>query len=209
MATDKFDLGYMEHIYEPMFEKEGNRFKAILEIGVFEGDSIKEWHTRFPEAVIHGMDLGLVDVHGVNPNLVTVYSRVDAYKPESITRFMGIRPQGYDLIIEDGPHTLESQLFFVRNYGALLADEGIMVVEDIIHSGAREAIEQAIDKKEFEFVTHDMRGKQLSHWLRDRWKGGIDVIVLKKRKKVAPVLTSPMNQTLKSMLTKSGDKGDA
>jgi spermidine synthase len=209
MATDKFDLGYMEHIYEPMFEKEGNRFKAILELGVFDGESIKEWHTRFPGTVIHGIDSGLVDLHGVNPDLVTVYSRVDAYKPESITRFMGIRPQGYDLIIEDGPHTLESQLFFVRNYGALLSEDGIMVVEDIIHSGAREALEQAIDKKEFEFVTHDMRGKQLSNRLRDRWQSGIDVIVLKKRKKVAPVLTAPVNQTLKSMLTKSGDKGDA
>lgn len=211
MATDKFDLGYMRHIYDPMFEKEGSRIKAVLEIGVYEGESIKEWHARFPEAVVHGMDLGIVDVAGVDPNLVTVYSRVDAYRAESIVRFLGIRPQGYDLIIEDGPHTLESQLFFVRNYGALLADEGTMVVEDIIHPGALEKIEQAIDKKEFEVVRHDMRGKQLPLWLRDRWQSGLDVLVMKKRKKVAPapVASTPVSQTLKSMLSKPEDKTNA
>ena len=211
MATDKFDLGYMKHIYEPIFKKDGSRIKAILEIGVFEGDSLREWHSRFPQAIVHGVDLSTPNVTDLDPNLVTIYSGVDAYSTNSISRFLGIRPQGYDLIIDDGPHTLESQLFFVRNYGSLLADDGIMVLEDIIHQGAREKLEEAIDLEEFEVVRHDMRNKQLVEWLLNRWQTGLDVIVMRKRKKVeqAPVTSKSTAQSPKIVRSETEDKTNA
>lgn len=188
MTTDKYDLGYMEHIYKPLFKEEGSRIKAVLEIGVFQGDSIKEWHSHFPNAVVHGIDSGVVSVADVNPELVTVYSQVEAYAAETIAKFMQVRPEGYDLIIDDGPHTIDSQIYFVRNYGELLAEEGIMVLEDVIHAGALEKIESAVDKTNFEMIRYDMRGKQLSKDLLDRWQTGLDVIVLKKRKQSTIVI---------------------
>jgi predicted methyltransferase len=37
----------------------------------------------------------------------------------------------FDIIIDDGPHTLESMIFFIENYSKLLEEDGILVVEDV------------------------------------------------------------------------------
>jgi len=37
----------------------------------------------------------------------------------------------FDIMIDDGPHTLESMIFFIENYSKLLEDDGILVVEDV------------------------------------------------------------------------------
>ena len=37
----------------------------------------------------------------------------------------------FDLVLDDGPHSLESQIFFVKHYSKLLKDDGILIVEDI------------------------------------------------------------------------------
>ena len=38
---------------------------------------------------------------------------------------------GFDILIDDGPHTLESMKTFIQIYSKLLAKDGIMVVEDV------------------------------------------------------------------------------
>jgi hypothetical protein len=55
---------------------------------------------------------------------------VDAYTPELINLFKASGKK-FDMIVDDGPHTLESMLFFIKHYSALLTDDGILVVEDI------------------------------------------------------------------------------
>lgn len=35
------------------------------------------------------------------------------------------------MIIDDGPHSLESMLFFAKNYSQLLTDNGILIIEDV------------------------------------------------------------------------------
>jgi hypothetical protein len=37
----------------------------------------------------------------------------------------------YDIMIDDGPHTLESMIFFIKNYLPLLSENGILIIEDI------------------------------------------------------------------------------
>jgi hypothetical protein len=37
----------------------------------------------------------------------------------------------FDILIDDGPHTLDSMIFFVKHYLPLLNETGILVVEDI------------------------------------------------------------------------------
>ena len=39
--------------------------------------------------------------------------------------------QLFDLIIDDGPHTLDSMIFFVTHYLPLLNETGVLVIEDI------------------------------------------------------------------------------
>ena len=37
----------------------------------------------------------------------------------------------FDILIDDGPHTLDSMIFFLKNYSELLNDKGILVIEDV------------------------------------------------------------------------------
>jgi hypothetical protein len=37
----------------------------------------------------------------------------------------------FDVMIDDGPHTLESMLKFIRLYSKLMTDNGILIIEDI------------------------------------------------------------------------------
>lgn len=39
----------------------------------------------------------------------------------------------FDIIIDDGPHTLDSMIFFTYHFPQLLTDDGILVVEDVQH----------------------------------------------------------------------------
>lgn len=55
-GSDKGQHGYAE-IYEKHFESIRNSVKSVLELGVYEGKSLKMWREFFPNAQIHGLDI--------------------------------------------------------------------------------------------------------------------------------------------------------
>jgi len=70
---------------------------------------------------------------GVIPNdKVTIYAgpEYDAYKKETI-QLIQEKEGKFDIIIDDGPHTWESQKWFFENYYDLLNDDGVLFCEDI------------------------------------------------------------------------------
>lgn len=60
----------------------------------------------------------------------------------------------FDIIIDDGPHTWESQDWFFRNYYSLLNDGGILICEDI-HESYRNNL--AYIKRELGLYVLDLR----------------------------------------------------
>jgi hypothetical protein len=58
------------------------------------------------------------------------YFQRDAYTLDSFN-FMHKHGGKFALIVDDGSHTLEHQVWFCKNYPALLAPDGIAIVEDI------------------------------------------------------------------------------
>jgi phosphoribosylpyrophosphate synthetase len=64
------------------------------------------------------------------------YHIMDAFNKKSVSELETKHPDGFDIIIEDGPHTLESQIFAVQNYTQLLKDGGILIIEDVITTGS-------------------------------------------------------------------------
>ena len=56
-----------------------------------------------------------------------------------------------DIVIDDGPHTIESQIYFAANYSDLVKTGGLLIVEDIA------GLENA--KKIFEALPDYMDGK--------------------------------------------------
>jgi cephalosporin hydroxylase len=103
----------------------------LLEIGVQHGGSSLLWHEYLPEFF-----LDLVDTqdivpdkiwHNMDPKRYDFY-QADAYCKSALDVFSEFE---YDIIIDDGPHTLVSQQFTVQHYYPLLKSGGVMVIEDI------------------------------------------------------------------------------
>jgi hypothetical protein len=84
---------------------------------------------------------------GVTPNnKVAIYAgpEYDAYKKETI-QFIEEKEGKFDIIIDDGPHTWESQKWFFENYYDLLNEDGVLLCEDIHQSFYNEL--QILSKK--------------------------------------------------------------
>lgn len=108
--------GYME-IYDLLFGTPAR----LLELGVHRGASLALWKAAFPGCDVHGVDIRSVAVDGA-----TVWVG-DAYTHEMAADL----PGPFDVIVDDGPHTLQSMLFVAAHYTPLLSAGGLLVIEDI------------------------------------------------------------------------------
>jgi hypothetical protein len=133
-GTDKAEGHSYDTYYSLVLEKFTNKKGKLLEIGVQYGGSALLWHDYLPH-----FDLYLVDIRDqVFPNIWENMSRerytyriMDAFNMDSIKKISEENPEGFDIIIEDGPHTLESQFFAIKEYSKLLKKGGILIIEDV------------------------------------------------------------------------------
>jgi hypothetical protein len=124
------------HSYIPLYEKllSNKRLTAknVLEVGVNEGGSIKLSHDYFTNATIYGLDIipltNVCDEIRCEPRIKL--GRFDAYNETFFnSNFLG--KIKFDMILDDGPHTLESMIQFIKLYSQVMADDGILIIEDI------------------------------------------------------------------------------
>ena len=66
-----------------------------------------------------------------NNNRISVYHSSDAYEEKFFNDNFLNKDIKFDIMIDDGPHTLESMLTFIKLYSNVLANDGILVIEDI------------------------------------------------------------------------------
>ena len=111
--------------------------KNILEVGIYYGGSIKLWRDWFPKAQIYGVDvcdLSFIRSEKIlNDHHVTLFTNTNAYDDAFIKTNFRDNFIKFDMILDDGPHTLESNIWFIQNYLPLLAEDGILIIEDIQH----------------------------------------------------------------------------
>jgi len=125
--TDKSWRHQYLHVYEALFEPIRSKVKTVLEIGIFDGWSHKMWKDYFPKATIYGLDIDNRVMEDLDMERLS-FQFCNAYTSECVESFSGTT---FDVIVDDGPHTLDSQAFCVANYSKLLSKNGILVVEDI------------------------------------------------------------------------------
>ena len=131
--TDKNTIHSYLPTYQKIFANKKDTAKHILEIGICYGGSIKLWHDYFQNATIHALDImPLDDVWDQikNNNRISVYHS-DAYEEKFFNDNFLNKDIKFDIMIDDGPHTLESMLTFIKLYSNVLANDGILVIEDI------------------------------------------------------------------------------
>ncbi len=118
------------------------------------------WQDYLPRAKFIYLD-NVDAVHAkVYDNLDLKRSKIlfeDAYTQEAAAKVKKLEPEGIDFIIDDGPHTLESQCKFLSLYLPLLAEGGMAVIEDVQSTDWFTALEQQVPKG-YAFETIDLRG---------------------------------------------------
>lgn len=128
--TDKNTTHSYLDTYENLFNKKKDTAKNILEIGISTGGSIKLWHDYFTNATIYGIDIDdtrYIKADIKNNDRIKLLLNTNGYN-ESIPQSLNTK---FDVIIDDGPHTLESQINFIKLYSDLLEDDGILIIEDV------------------------------------------------------------------------------
>jgi cephalosporin hydroxylase len=161
--TDKNTTHSYLPLYTELFARLRTTAKNVLEIGIERGGSIALWNHYFENATIYGLDCMSYDnvwTELKKMDRVKLITDCDAYtvKPVSYFKHEGIK---FDVIIDDGPHTLESMLIFVQNYLPLLSDNGILIVEDIPHDNFLPPLLLAIPPYMRKYATvHDLRPKK-------------------------------------------------
>lgn len=133
--TDKSTIHSYDKIYDSIFKPYVDREGSLLEIGVYGGGSLLLWQEYFSKMKIIGLDIE----NNVPDTIFDMYDhdRVkyyleDAYSDETIDFLKRNNLDKYDIIIDDGPHTEESQLRFIDLYLRMVRKNGILVIEDIL-----------------------------------------------------------------------------
>jgi hypothetical protein len=124
--TDKYDHGFID-IYEPYFNDISNS-KHILEIGVYYGGSLKYLSDKFKDGNIYGIDIE--DKTQYDEDRVKTYI-VNQEDRDSLNGFLKEVDVEFDIIIDDGGHTMKQQQVSFGILFKRLKKGGIYILEDL------------------------------------------------------------------------------
>jgi hypothetical protein len=137
--TDKQRSHNYLDLYENLLNKKKYSAKNVLEVGIGDfneknGGSIKLWRNYFTNATIYGLDI--LDKNRVLDELldddrIKLYTSVDAYDSDFFNNNILSQNIKFDFLLDDGPHTLDSILKFVKLYSQVISEDGILIIEDI------------------------------------------------------------------------------
>ena len=137
--TDKNTYHSYLETYDQLFSSKKLSARRVMEIGIAHGGSIKLWRDYFENAEIYGLDImtkeTIKNLNVVLNNLfeldrVKLFTGVDAYNSNFYNIFLEENIK-FDIIVDDGPHTIESLKVFLKNYSKMLSENGIIVIEDV------------------------------------------------------------------------------
>lgn len=112
--------------YDLLLASMRERVKAVFEIGIFKGGSLRMWRDYFPNAQIYGMDI--VEERCFQEERIKTFQGNQA----SLAAFAPILKHGpFDLIIDDGSHDPHHQVSNAEFLVPHLAPEGLYIIEDI------------------------------------------------------------------------------
>ena len=137
--TDKNTLHSYIDLYQQLFESKRETATHVLEIGIgpaihMNGGSIKMWADYFYKAQVHAADI--IHIDNVNPTLIShprihLHTSNDAYNVNFYKNTFLSKNLTFDMMLDDGPHTLDSMCSFVKMYSRLLKHDGILAIEDV------------------------------------------------------------------------------
>ena len=124
--TDKYQHGFID-VYEPYFNQMLDS-KNILEIGVYFGGSLQYLSDKFTNAKIYGMDIENKSQY--DTDRIKTYI-CDQENRTNLNNFLNETNVEFDIIIDDGGHTMKQQQV---SFGVLfnkLRSGGLYILEDL------------------------------------------------------------------------------
>lgn len=134
-GSDKATKHHYHLIYEAEFNSIRKQPLAILEVGIFKGESTAAWVEYFPNAKIYGLDV--FTRVPINQIAILNHPRVSAVRGDSTDvtvieqihkKWPGIK---FDIIIDDGLHAPRANADTFGNLINLLKDDGAYFIEDV------------------------------------------------------------------------------
>ena len=126
------------HSYLPLYQKllisKKESAKNVLEVGIYNGGSIKLWNDFFTNANIYGLDI--IHINNIwdeikNKERIILHTSSDAYNNDFFETHFLKKNIMCDFMLDDGPHTLASMKQFIKLYSQIMTDDGILIIEDV------------------------------------------------------------------------------
>jgi len=137
------------HSYIEIYEKEMTKTDGIslLEIGVWQGHSIKMWQEYFTDSEVIGVDV-------VKNKLIFNVPVLLADATQPIPQLEG---KTFDYIIDDGSHLLHDQIASFDLLWGKVKEGGKYFIEDIIGDAELQELEQMLSRRGISYTTYDNR----------------------------------------------------
>ena len=151
--TDKGTIhNYIDGYYEQAFSDRQTKIK-LLEIGLSSGDSLRLWKEWFINSEVYGIEYNPVHLKPFRPEEEINLTIADGYSDRTIQSYQN---EYFDIIIDDGPHTLESMIVCVTKWIDKLKSGGKLVIEDVQEMEWCDTLIEHLDKAHSHKV-YDMR----------------------------------------------------
>jgi hypothetical protein len=167
--TDKNTRHSYIPLYEKLLKSKKDTATNVLEIGIGDfgeknGGSIQMWKKYFTNAKIYGLDILPIDRvmdELINDDRIILYTSTDAYDDDFFTSNLLDKNIKFDFMLDDGPHSLESMKKFIKLYSQIMADDGILIIEDVQSFDWIEVLRNEVPEHLKEFVkVHDLRSNK-------------------------------------------------
>lgn len=131
--TDKNTTHAYFETYETLFSKFKDRPINLIEVGVYNGGSLKLWKEYFHrDSKIYGVDVNLSQI---NKDYIDARNTVLIEKNAYYIDNTFLSPIGFDIAIDDGSHWLQDQVKFFEAFKDRLNVGGVLIIEDIQPDG--------------------------------------------------------------------------
>ena len=155
--------------YTLLFENRQNDVKKMLEIGIGSiengqmggiigygyktGNSLKCWSEYFPNSIIYGIDI--YKHKELNTDRILTF-QADQSSNNDLEMVMSNINDSLDIIIDDGSHLGEHQVFSFMYLNKYLSKNGIYVIEDIQPNNIDNFLDLSIFPKEYiEYINNN------------------------------------------------------
>lgn len=119
-------------VYAKYFDTLRDEKLKFLEIGIFHGNSVKLWESYFVNSELHFID--------IDPKMDRYQSKssqyhfIDQANGVAMKNFVKSVGGNFDIIIDDGGHTMEQQIVSFKALFPAVNSGGLYIIEDVCTS---------------------------------------------------------------------------